>query len=153
MKSENKKVKMKSIVIYDSYTGNTKKIAEVIAETLKCKAKHVKEIDKNKVAEYDLVVIGTPVHAGMPSKKIKNFLKEKRIKKFCAVFCTYGVYLIGNLLARNCLNYMKRKIKAKCIGKFKCPGFYQIMKIHKGRPNKKDLKNARKFAESLKEKS
>jgi flavodoxin len=144
-------MKMKSIVIYDSYTGNTKKIAEVIAKTLKCKIKHVKEISEDKIEECDLVVIGTPVHSGMPSKKIKNFLEEKRIRKFCAVFCTYGLYLIGNLLAKNCLNYMKRKSEAKCIGKFKCPGFYQIMKIHKERPNKKDLENARKFAESLKE--
>ncbi|MCK5149857.1 hypothetical protein KAJ87_02935 [Candidatus Pacearchaeota archaeon] len=141
---------MKSIVIYDSYTENTKNIAKVIAKTLGCELSHINNIKKYKIEKYDLIVLGTPVHAAMPSKKIKKFLKEKRIKKSYALFCTYGAYLIGKISANNCLNYMKKRINAKYIGKFKCPGFHHILKTYKERPNKKDLKNAEKFAQSLK---
>ncbi len=143
---------MKSIVIYDSYTGNTKKIAEAIAKTLNCKSEHINNANKNKIEEYNLVVIGTPIHGGMPSKKIKNFLKEIKINKSCVLFCTYGVPFLGKFLANNCLNYMEKRINAKCVGKFKCPGFHQIIKMYKGRPNKKDLENVIKFAQSLKKK-
>lgn len=140
---------MKTLVIYDSITGNTKKIAEGISEILKCKFISIDNAKEYQIEKYDLVIMGTPVHGGMPTKKIKNFLKEKRIKKLYAVFCTYGVCFLGKFLANNCLNYMKKEINAKCLGEFKCPGFHQIFRMYKTRPNQKDLENAKRFAEVL----
>jgi flavodoxin len=140
---------MKSIIIYDSITGNTKKVAEVIAKTLKCELIHIDKISEYKIEKYDLVILGSPVHGGMPTRKIKKFLLKKRIKKSYALFCTYGLWFFGNILAKNCLNYIDKIINLNLIGKFRCPGFHQIVKMYKGRPNKNDLEKAKEFAEKL----
>jgi flavodoxin len=140
---------MKSIIIYDSVTGNTKKVAEVIAKTLKCKLINIDKINEYPIEKYDLVLLGSPVHGGMPTRKIKKFLSKKKIKKSYALFCTYGLLIFGNILAKNCLNYMDKKINLNLIGDFKCPGFHAIFKTYKGRPNKNDLEKAKEFAEKL----
>ena len=131
---------MKAIAIYDSYTGNTEKIAKAIAEELKCKAININNVSKYKIKDYDLVVLGTPVHAWMPSRKIKRFLDKKNINKNYACFCTYGsCYPIGDISVKCCLHYMKKRIDAKCLGMFKCFGF-------------RDLDKAVRFGKFLKDK-
>ena len=67
---------MKSIVVYDSSTGNTKKVAEEIAKGLDCQSVHIKQIRSAEVNECDLVVVGSPVHASSPTGKVKCFLNE-----------------------------------------------------------------------------
>jgi len=107
---------MKSLVVYFSRTGTTKKIAEEIAEKLKADVERV--IDKksrggmigwilagrdgmkreltqiNKIEkdpeDYDLVVIGTPIWVNT-TPAIRTYLKENKDKfKKVAFFCTMG---------------------------------------------------------------
>ena len=57
---------MKSIVIYFSITGNTKKIAQAIQRGLShsgtpCDMADIKEIGAEDLAEYDLIGLGSPV--------------------------------------------------------------------------------------------
>ena len=70
---------MKGIVIYDTSYGNTKKIAETIAETLKesgIKADtfYVKDVQKLSAKDYDFLVLGSPTKFGTMSFTIKFFL-------------------------------------------------------------------------------
>ena len=68
---------MKGIVVYDTTYGNTKKIAETIADTLKesgieVDLSHVKDAKFEK--DYDFLVIGSPTKMGTMSFAIRFFL-------------------------------------------------------------------------------
>ncbi|MFX1281462.1 MAG: flavodoxin family protein [Promethearchaeota archaeon] len=90
---------MKSLIVYDSKYGNTKKVGELIAEGLRTIEgneviiENVKEIDLNKEQNYDLILIGSPNHYGSCTKPIKNLitkLPESSVKgNTYAVFETY----------------------------------------------------------------
>lgn len=58
---------MRQIVIYQSSTGFTKQYAKWIAERLQCEAKDIKQIKKNEISEYDRIVYGGWIMAGMVS--------------------------------------------------------------------------------------
>ena len=69
---------MKGIVIYDTSYGNTKKIAETIAETLKEAEIEVDlfYVKKAKLdgKDYDFMIIGSPTKWGTMSFTMKRFL-------------------------------------------------------------------------------
>lgn len=70
---------MKGIVIYDTSYGNTKKIAETIAETLKesgveADLFYVKKVKKPSAKDYDFLVLGSPTRYGTMSFTVKRFL-------------------------------------------------------------------------------
>jgi len=87
------------IVIYESKYGNTKIVAEKIIQGLKevggveVSISEVKEVDFNKILEYDAILIGSPNHMGGPTRSIKGFINklgELQLKgKMFAVFDTY----------------------------------------------------------------
>jgi menaquinone-dependent protoporphyrinogen IX oxidase len=88
---------MKGIVIYDTSHGNTKKIAETIAETLKASEIEVdlfdvKEAKKLITNDYNFLVLGSPTKFGTMSFAIKFFLgkvkSEEWINKPFAAFDT-----------------------------------------------------------------
>jgi menaquinone-dependent protoporphyrinogen IX oxidase len=70
---------MKGIIACDTSYGNTKKIAETIAETLKASGIgvdlfHVKDVKKLSVEGYDFLVLGSPTRFGTMSFAIRGFL-------------------------------------------------------------------------------
>jgi flavodoxin len=67
---------MKTIVIFDSVYGNTKAIAEAIAQgiTGDIKVLNVKDADISELKNFDLLIVGSPTHGGRPSKETKAFL-------------------------------------------------------------------------------
>lgn len=75
---------MKTIVVYSSVYGSTKKYAEWIADELKCDLKDKKDISINELMQYDAIVFGGGLYAGgVNGIEIfsKNFdkLKNKKI--------------------------------------------------------------------------
>jgi menaquinone-dependent protoporphyrinogen IX oxidase len=78
---------MKGIVIYDSSYGNTRKIGETIAETLKesgieVDAVYVKDVKKLSANDYDFLVLGSPTRAGTMSFTVKGFLGKMKSKEW-----------------------------------------------------------------------
>ena len=75
---------MKGIVVYDSSYGNTKAIAEAIAEALRQSGMevdffYVKDVKKLTAKDYDFLVLGSPTKFGTMSFAIRSFLgKVKR---------------------------------------------------------------------------
>ena len=70
-----------ALVIYYSRTGNTKKMAESIAEGIKKEAvevllKDVKDIKVDELLKYDAIVIGSPTYYGSMSAEIKKLLDD-----------------------------------------------------------------------------
>ena len=90
---------VKVIVVYQSKYGNTKLVAETITEGMskvegiEAVIKELKEVDLNKISDYDGILIGSPNHYGGPTKGIKEFIDRLgilRLKgKSFAVFDTY----------------------------------------------------------------
>jgi multimeric flavodoxin WrbA len=72
---------VKALVLYDSIGGNTEKVAERIRGILRGRGL---EADLSKVAsdmkldflQYDLVFIGSPVQAWLPTETLMQFLKR-----------------------------------------------------------------------------
>jgi flavodoxin len=69
---------MKTLVIYDSLYGNTKRIAEAIGDAIpgEVEVRHVGEAKAAELAAYDLLVIGAPTHGARPSPDVKAFLDQ-----------------------------------------------------------------------------
>ena len=88
---------MKGIVVYDTSYGNTRKIAETIAETLRESGIEVdlfdvKDVKKLSAKDYDFLVLGSPSPFGTMSLAIRGFLGkvkgEEWINKPFAAFDT-----------------------------------------------------------------
>jgi len=88
---------MKGIVVYDTSYGNTRKIAETIADTLKESGIEVdlfdvKNVKKLSGKDYDFFVLGSPTKFGTMSFTIKFFLgkvkSEEWLNKPFAAFDT-----------------------------------------------------------------
>ncbi len=139
----------KALVVYDSWSGNTQLVADTIAEKLSCPSVHVDQIAEYKINEYDLIIIGSPVHGGMPTGKIEDFLSNMPKPKMSAVFATFGAPLVGPLTANACLNKMEKKLQGTCLGKFKCLGFHKIIRTYPSHPDEQDKADASKFAEEI----
>ena len=110
---------MRTLVIYYTLTGNTKEVAEAVAQELGAEIEEIittKEIIKKEgfgkyfwggkmvimkempeilpikkdVNEYDLIVFGTPVWAGNFAPPLLTFFEKYKISnKNVAVFCTH----------------------------------------------------------------
>jgi menaquinone-dependent protoporphyrinogen IX oxidase len=88
---------MKGLVVYDTSYGNTKKIAETIAETLKesgieVDLFYVKDAKKLSAKDYNFLVLGSPTKFGTMSFAIRFFFgkvkSEEWINKPFAAFDT-----------------------------------------------------------------
>lgn len=74
----------KTILIYKSSTGFTKKYAEMIAEEIKCTLMDYKKATAEMLSEYSIVVFGSRAHAGMIDsyKKAKEMFQKSEASKF-----------------------------------------------------------------------
>ena len=86
---------MNACILYFSQTGNTKKFAETISESLKIPAVYEITTTEPKVVEkHDMVLLGTPVHGFNPSKESVAFVKQlpEGNGKKTILFCTYRLW-------------------------------------------------------------
>jgi flavodoxin len=112
----------KTLVTYFSLTGNTKKIADAIYESLP-EPKVVKPLkETGEVDEFDLVFIGFPVHSHSVPLRIENFLKSIPAGRKIALFSTHGS-LTGSRLAREAIEHaVVLASQCKVISTFSCRG-------------------------------
>jgi len=78
---------MKGIVVYDTSYGNTKTIAETIAETLKESGIEVdlfdvKDVKKLSAKDYNFLVLGSPTRFGTMSFAIRGFLGKVKTEEW-----------------------------------------------------------------------
>lgn len=71
---------MNTLVIYDSFFGNTKLIAEAIYESINSKSDgdifYVKDFHLRNLKEYQLLIIGSPTRGFRASPEIDAFIKS-----------------------------------------------------------------------------
>ena len=89
---------MKSLVIYYSQFGGTKKIAEAISKGIagasgQCDIRHIRDVSPEDWLDYDLVGIGSPIWGACPTTNILCHildLPEAVQGKHAFFFCTHG---------------------------------------------------------------
>ena len=134
---------MKFAVRYYTKTGNTKKLADAMAEALGIEALPISEPITEAV---DVLLLGNSYYAFNISSEVKKFIQSLDKSK---------VGKIANFGSAAMLNSTFKKVKAEAdkVGipmvekEFHCKG--EFKGIHKGRPNDEDLKAAVAFAKSL----
>ena len=131
-------------VRYYTMTGNTKRLAEAIAEELGVKALPISEPVKEPV---DALFLGNSYYAFTIAPEVRNFVSSLDKSK---------VGKIVNFGSAAMLNSTYKKVKAEAnkIGipmdekEFHCKG--EFKGLHKGRPNNDDIKAAVEFARQYK---
>lgn len=122
---------MKPVILYFSLTGNTKRFAEAIAELTKAPLLEITTSEPSLTADFDLLIIGTPVYGLNPAPAVSTFVKrlpEGKGKK-TIVFCTYA------LAKGRVLKILETELAAK--------GYVTILSVGKRgvKPNKSDFKD------------
>jgi flavodoxin len=85
---------MKACVLFISRTGNTKRLAEAIADLLKAPIFDLAaSLEPSVVESFDLVIVGTPVMGLKPAPEVHAFVKRlpKGTGKKTILFCTYAI--------------------------------------------------------------
>jgi flavodoxin len=85
---------MKTCVLYFSRTGNTKRMAEAISESVKAPVFNMTSSDPSVVEDFDLLIVGTPVEGFRPARKTLNFVERlpKAEGKKAILFCTCALW-------------------------------------------------------------
>ena len=134
---------MKTAVRYYTKTGNTKKLAEAVAEAVGAEALPISE----PLTEYvDVLFLGNSYYAFSSDPEVRRFVQSLDREK---------VGMIVNFGSAAMLNSTYKKVKAEadragipmCEKEFHCRG--EFKGIHKSRPDENDLKAAAEFARSI----
>ena len=80
---------MKSLIVYSSQSGNTKKLAQAVYESLTGEKEMVAVAEAPDPAGYDLVALGFWLQAGKPDPKSAEYIGRVG-KKSLFLFATHG---------------------------------------------------------------
>ncbi|MCI4361033.1 MAG: hypothetical protein L3J91_04960 [Thermoplasmata archaeon] len=87
---------MRSLIIYDSWYGDTRRVAEEIARGIAVVSgvdPGVVEVDLaglGRIGELDLLVLGTPNHFGGPTRKVRHLARSlARVGPFTAALAVF----------------------------------------------------------------
>ncbi len=114
----------KTLITYFSKTGNTKKIAEAIHESIKGEKiiKPINELLLDELKEYTLIFVGFPVYSHSVPYAVENFLRIIPKDKKVAFFSTHGS-LTGSTLSRQALEYATTLVaQSKVLATYSCRG-------------------------------
>ena len=111
---------MNICVVYFSRTGNTKRLAQAIADLAKASIFDLASTQPSALADFDLLILGTPVEGASPAKETAAFIESMPAStaKKDILFCTYRAF--GNERAM-------KKIQKQLEGK----GYETVAKVSK----------------------
>jgi flavorubredoxin len=142
---------VKALVTYESKYGNTKLVAETIAAGMRevsgveAGLSELKEVDLNKLNEFDAILIGSPNHMGGATRGIRKFIdklgKVNIEEKLAAVFDTY---MGGDF--EKAVKKMEKQISEKVSGlKLVAPGLSIRVEKAKGPITEGELPKCKEF--------
>ena len=153
---------MKSIVIYYSWTGNTKQIAEAIYSGMKelseeCDIARLGEMDAGKLTGYDLIGLGSFAAGLKEPPAIPDYISTMpSLKgKYAFTFCTHGTFPGGYI--SNVVTALRRKGLVVTgwndwFGSLFLP-YCRKPYCTDGHPDETDIKEAREFGREILERS
>lgn len=145
----------KVIVVYDSKYGNTKLVAETIAagmrqvEGMETVVSGVKEVDLNRIPDYDAILLGSPNHIGRPTRGIKKFIdKLGKLPLEGKMFAVFDTYLGKDF--EKVVKKMEKRISEKVPGlKPVAPGLSIRVEGMKGPISEGELPKCREFGNKI----
>ena len=137
---------MKTKVMYHSFTGNTRKVAEAISSAVGVSAEAITE--NTRLSEpIDLLFVGDGIYAGRMSAKTKAFIGSLTSEQVgnVAVFGTYGgeEKVIAEMTA-----ILKAKGISVCGEHFSCKG-KAFLFANRNHPSEADIDHAAQFAKKI----
>lgn len=133
---------MKIAIRYFSRSGNTKKLANAISEATGAPALTT---DEKLLEDVDILFLGSSMYGCGVDDNIKMFIKNIDVKIGQVVnFSTTAI-------AQSTYNKVNKLLKEKninmCEKEFHCKGAFAF--LHIGRPDNKDLEDARNFVKQF----
>jgi flavodoxin len=130
-------------VIYYSLTGNTRKVADAIADELGVEARNVRTVDT--VSHDAFIFLGSGYYGAVLVKDIADFIDRNRLQgRKVALFGTSGFGWEKEL------SIMEKQISGKgveVVGRFNCFGRFAAVK--RGHPDADELEEAKSFARNI----
>lgn len=143
----------KCLIVYYSYHhGNTKKVAEAMAEASGADCCPIEEVNNKNLNDYEVIGLGSGIAYHKHYKKLFETAEKMDLKgKNVFVFSTSGT---GAKKDNMKLIEQVKSSGANVIGDFICKGFdTMVLKflggISKSHPNDEDISNAKKFVLEL----
>lgn len=149
------------LIVYSYHHNNTQRVAEVISKVINAQVKSPQKAVIEELSQYDLLGFGSGIDSGNNYKELRDFadsLPQVSNKK-AFIFSTSAIQGKDKVAKDHSL--LREKLQAKgylIVGEFSCKGFNtnSFLKyfggLNRGRPNAEDLKDAEKFAQTLREK-
>ena len=111
---------MNTCVVYFSRTGNTKRLAQAIADLAKAPLFDITSAQPSTIEKCDLLIFGTPVEGSSPTKEAMAYIANMPTVqgKKVILFCTYRIF--GN---ERTMKAMEKELAAK--------GYEIILKVSK----------------------
>ena len=133
---------MNTAVRYFTRSGNTKKLADAIANTVGVEAETVQN---NLTEKVDILFLGSSVYAAGIDEAVAKFIvnnasKIGKIVNFSTAAIVSSTYKqVKKVADENGVEMSEQE--------FHCKGSFLMM--HRGRPNEEDICNAKLFAEKV----
>ncbi len=113
---------MKSLIVYSSKSGNTKKLAEALYRHLSGEKELYPVADAPDPEGYNFVAVGFWLQGGQPDPASQKFLAKIEDGQDLYLFATHGA-AVGSPHAENAMNSAKAiAAKGHVIATFSCPG-------------------------------
>ncbi|XES76278.1 MAG: flavodoxin domain-containing protein [Candidatus Bathyarchaeia archaeon] len=137
---------MNPVIIYFSRGGNTRKVAEAMAEELKIRPIDVKK-ETPDVSNTDLLIIGSGTYGGKPGEELVAYLENlKQVTgKRAACFSSCAGDATKTLAAMKEILNTKGYTVVDC---FSCFGKFAGL-TKRGHPSEEEIAQAREFARQL----
>ncbi len=153
---------MKTLLVVFSYHHyNTEKVAKVFANVLGAQIKTPQQVDPIDIQDYDLVGFGAGIDSGKHYKVILDLAHKLQQVDGKNAFIFSTAAMTGEKKLAKDHSTLREELESKgyrIVDEFQCKGFNTnsflrfFGGINRGRPNVKDLKNAKEFAKKLKQK-
>lgn len=129
---------MKYAIRYYTKSGNTKKLADAIAEVLNIEAKLISEELEEDV---DILFLGSSIYGSSIDPSVKNFFNNINVNIGLLVnFSTAGIMQSSYNQIKDICNNNEIPISTD---EFHCPGSFAGM--NKNRPDEADIENIKNF--------
>lgn len=131
-------------VLVDSRGGNTRKVADAIADEMGIKAR---DVTISPPDDGKILFLGSGTYGGKPGEAMMKFIGSGNFSgRKVAIFGTAASLTGVQKMTVAMTDFLKQK-GATVLGSYHCKGKFFL--VNWGHPNKEDLDNARKFAREM----
>lgn len=147
-----------AIVYVSVHHGNTRRVAEAMAEPLGAALLTVEEAMTLDGQALDLVGFGSGIYFGRHHASLFDLVRSlKSMPRRCFVFSTAGISSLASVWHGSLVHQIRGR-GSEIVGQFNAPGWDTVGPLwlfgglHRRRPNESDLSRAALFARNLKAK-